>query len=257
MLIEFNKIADLCFNHKSYLKINGKPVVFLYLTRIFGGNYSKAISALKKEMAAKGYDLFLIADEVFWKVNSNSLFGNKVYSTTKPELKRIKLFDAITAYNMYETDNLNHKGYAQNSSYLNDVSRIYKQYKEIADTNGIYFVPNIIPGYNDRGTRPKEEHYVIPRKFSEQTEEGSFFEKCIEISGIPFMDEKLKMLMITSWNEWNEDTSIEPLEKTPPTNKDNSNTASFFTEGYDYEGYAFKYLEIIKEKFKSKLPSQN
>ena len=39
-------------------------------------------------------------------------------------------------------------------------------------------------------------------------------------AGRPFVDSDLKLMMITSWNEWHEDTQIEPLNIASPTNKE-------------------------------------
>jgi len=53
--------------------------------------------------------------------------------------------------------------------------------------------------------------------------------------------------MITSWNEWHEDTQIEPVVVAPATNKDNSSSGQDYTAGVEYEGYGLRYLDILKE----------
>ena len=52
--------------------------------------------------------------------------------------------------------------------------------------------------------------------------------------------------MITSWNEWNEDTAIEPVAAAPATTNDRR--GGFFTQGYPYEGYGTTYLDIVRDK---------
>jgi hypothetical protein len=41
--------------------------------------------------------------------------------------------------------------------------------------------------------------------------------------------------MVTSWDDWNEDTGVEPIPGTPTT-KDDSPSATAYTEGYLYGG---------------------
>ena len=56
------------------------------------------------------------------------------------------------------------------------------------------------------------------------------------------------MVLITSWNEWSEDTAIEPLTPSVPTAVDRSATGNGFTQGYSYAGYGTRYLEILRER---------
>ena len=63
---------------------------------------------------------------------------------------------------------------------------------------------------------------------------------------VKYADESTgRILMVTSWNEWHEDTQIEPVEKGGVTWLDGSETGEAFSEGLDYEGYGERYLEIL------------
>jgi hypothetical protein len=56
------------------------------------------------------------------------------------------------------------------------------------------------------------------------------------------------MVLVTSWNEWHEDTQIEPIKEAPPTSVDESPTSTYYTGGLSYEGYGTRYLDILREE---------
>jgi glycoprotein endo-alpha-1,2-mannosidase len=248
MIADFEKLATRCFSHPSYLRIRGRPVVVLYLTRTFSGAFAQAIAHLRSAMLARGYDLFLIGDEIFWKVSPVVRSGQIPFPLVEtPQPARFRLFDAITSYNMYENGTASQKGYTAHSTYVSDVAAKYSEYVSAA-AGRVYFVPQIIPGYNDRGVRMTENHYAIPREWSEGAGEASLFAKLFELTAFRFVDPRLNMILITSWNEWNEDTAIEPLVPSGPTRTDNSVSGNEYTQEYAYSGHGLQYLETLRNK---------
>ena len=71
----------------------------------------------------------------------------------------------------------------------------------------------------------------------------------IEEVAKPLSDPKAqRMWTITSFNEWYEDTQIEPTAgDQPATTKDDSDSGEYFTEGDFYPDYGNLYLDILKE----------
>ncbi|MEA1927852.1 MAG: glycoside hydrolase family 99-like domain-containing protein, partial [Candidatus Auribacterota bacterium] len=240
------KFSGSYFNHPGYLKIDGRPVIFLYLTRNYAGDTGGAIKRVRSALNEKGVDPFIIADEVFWMVtvDGKATFAGR---TDAPQESRIELFDAITTYNIYESQESDHQGYPAESRYLPEVKEIYQRYRESCGEDTI-FIPNIIPGYNDRPLRKRASHYVIPRQWKEGDPSGSLFSEFFDRLGLAYIDQNIPMIMITSWNEWNEDTAIEPLTPAPPTSRDYSGSGTRFTEGYSYSGFGETYLRIIRDK---------
>jgi hypothetical protein len=106
----------------------------------------------------------------------------------------------------------------------------------------------VIPGYNDRGVRRRENHFAIPRQWRAGAPEGSFLSEALDRLAFPFVDTDLGMLLVTSWNEWNEDSAIEPMKPAEPTAKDNSAGGTDYTQGFAYAGHGFVPLRTLRDK---------
>jgi len=110
-------------------------------------------------------------------------------------------------------------------------------------------VPDVLPGYNDRGVRPSLDHYVIPRRWAPGAEEGSFLAEMLRQVADRWVDPRLPMVLVTSWNEWNEDSGIEPLRDTAPTTADTATDGISRTNGFSYEGFGTRYLEVLRDHY--------
>jgi hypothetical protein len=53
---------------------------------------------------------------------------------------------------------------------------------------------------------------------------------------------------ITSFNEWREDSGIEPRVITGPTTQDTSASGNKYTPGLVYQGFGTTYVDIIREE---------
>jgi len=187
LLDDFKYIQDTYFDDPHYLKIGDRPVVFIYLTRIFTGDVGGAFSALRGALRSRGSEVYLVGDEVYWS-NAPSLGSS-----------HIQAFDAITAYNMHTSDTDIADNFSQK------VQNEFTTWKATADSLGVAFVPNTLPGFDDTNVRPEANHPPIPRSVG-------LFEQQIDIA-LSLLDPQINMFMITSWNEWHEDTSIEPAQE--------------------------------------------
>lgn len=243
-LEDMAQVADH-FDHPSYLRIDGRPVVILYLTRVLVGDVAGAIADVRALWRARGHDPLLIADEIFWNVTVDS--GPPAF-TSQPQASRVRLFDAVTAYNLYESSEGSHAGYGAESQFVADVNALYQRYVD-ATGGAVPVVPGVLPGYNDRGVRPTLDHYVIPRAWSPGAGEGTFLAEMLRQVADRWVDPRVPMVMVTSWNEWNEDTGIEPLRAAPPTAADTAGDSFIQTNGYVYEGFGTRYLEVLRDHF--------
>lgn len=243
-LEDMAQVADH-FDHPSYLRVDGRPVVFLYLTRVLVGDVAGAIADVRAMWRQRGHDPFVIADEVFWRV---TVHGGARAFTSEPQASRVRLFDAVTAYNPYESETASHAGYGADSQLVPDVNGLYQRYVDATD-GAVPIVPGVLPGYNDRGVRPTLDHYVIPRAWSAGAGEGTFLAEMLRQVADRWIDARAPMVLVTSWNEWNEDTGIEPLRAAPATAADTPGDGFIQTGGYAYEGFGTRYLEVVRDHF--------
>lgn len=214
---------DHFFSHPNYWKINGRPVVEVYLSRQMSGSY---VDALNKARA--DFNVYFIGDDFH--------FG-------PPEPDRHKNWDAITIYNSHGIKT--YDGYPQATGFVEGARQNLRNHKKAIASFPTRLMSNVIPGYNDRAVRLANDNYPIPRRVAADSGEGSTFGQMLDM-GIQEGDSLLGTA-ICSWNEWWEDTEIEPTIISPATNKDGT-TDFTYSKGYAYEGYGPKLLNMILAK---------
>ncbi len=226
LIDDFDYLARTYFGNPHYYRIDGKPVVYLYVTRIYTGDYARALANLRSTIRAQyGYDLYLVGDEM--------------EPQNTPDADHIRLFDAITGYTMYNVNQA--PGWPDDTGYLSAARQLYEEFRTAAANLGVAFIPSVLPGYNDRGVRLAAGHYVLPREVNAATGESySLFRDFLSLAR-GYVDPAANALDITSWNEWHEDTEIEP---TAPAAA--SSTPSLYTQGYAHTSHGFRLLEILR-----------
>ena len=199
------------FSNPSYLKVNDRPVIFLLIYPSWVTDEEQKLVDLMTEaksyIKSKGINPYIIG--VYSIPDGNY---NKTY------LSLTKLFDAVTVYNMPNIGGAKAPYETLLQSYIN----AYNEWETQLSKERIAYVPNILPGFNNtlsyaHGTR----EWLVVR--GDATPE-QFTKMCLEAK--KHTDSKLRMVMITAWNEYAEGSVIEPtLDK------------------------GFQYLDIIKEVF--------
>ena len=78
--------------------------------------------------------------------------------------------------------------------------------------------------------------------------EGSLFSAELDQSVLPNLDAAAgNMMMVSTFNEWHEDTQIEPSNIAPATSIDISGSNTY-SQGYAYTGYGNLYLDLLHQK---------
>jgi hypothetical protein len=226
---DFQYLADNVFSDPSYFRIDNRPVVFMYVTRAYFGNpaaQQALASARQSLLATHGYDPYVVGDEVF-----GSSFN----------ASRAQHFDAVTTYDVYAMSGMKNAPVS-----LSDVSTAASKYAAAA-ASGATVIPGVAPGYNDKITR--DGNPATGRYFTGQTinEAGSVFSALIGQAAGPNVDSSTNnLLLVNSFNEWHEDTQIEPTVVTGSSSTDDSPSGAEYTEGLSYEGYGNKYLDLLR-----------
>lgn len=181
------------FSKDNYLKIDGRPVIFIYTSRRILGdldeiNYLRMIIHKKLQV-----NPIIIGDEIWHK--DEEWIGDK---------DRLKRFDYVYPYNLYVKENESGNKRFVGKDYLNFIEPVYKRFYDLCVECGVGLIPNIMPRYNDSGVRKVAGHYPLP------SEGGKFYKEYYEMVK-KFSLGKIKMMTVTSFNEWYEDTQIEPF----------------------------------------------
>ena len=108
-------LAAHYFEHPNYQRIDGRPVLYIYLSSCFTGQFAEALQAARQVARRHGEDLFLVGDEIFWGA---------------PNPERIQQMDAITAYCMHGPTDF--EGYPKDSELLTHMSIKYNEYSQVA-----------------------------------------------------------------------------------------------------------------------------
>jgi hypothetical protein len=209
------------FSHPNYWRIKGKPVVVVYLSRLLAGDWVAALDRIRKD-----FSVYLIGDE---------------FHMGKPVPDHLKHWDAITSYSTHGRDI--DSGYPERSGYISSAKKVFSDHRRAADSLGIDFIPSVIPGYNDRGVRLSADKNIISRQVHPDSSHISTFTQSF-VMAKTVTDSELDAIAVCSWNEWMEDTGIEPSIVTGATNNDGTPNKDY-TRGYFYKGYGAGYLEAI------------
>ncbi|MFB6185681.1 MAG: glycoside hydrolase family 99-like domain-containing protein, partial [Halobacteriaceae archaeon] len=182
----FGYLDDTLFDRPNHVTVNGRPVMVIFEMGVVTGDYSSAIQEAKAVTSDPPY---IIADlEQF-------LGSGRVDKST------FEGIDAATTYSLHFEDKIRELDFPQYTSWL---TRQGKLWRLAADNWDLDFVPTVMPGYNNSKVSEASDPVVLeptPKKFSRLID-----------SQIHNLDPDLNMIFVTTWNEWYEDTSVEPRD---------------------------------------------
>jgi len=237
---DFRYLAQNVFSDPNYMRIDGRPVVVMYLSREYFKSQPgwDALANVRTVMQSEfGYDPYIIGDHFFGNIAAGA-----------------QHLDAVTAFDVY--------GQAfgsrpTNIASLNRLEDIYDFVERYAENVGVDFIPGLAPGYNDTAVRSgnaPSPRYLVDAAYGPTTQ-GSTMSEMLDRVVLPHTDPDVNdLILVNSFNEWHEDTQIEPTIIAPPTTTDDTPTGTGYTAGYQYEGYGNLYLDILREKTLPDIP---
>ena len=186
---DMNHIADVYFSNPNYFNINGRPVLWIYITRDMTGNWKNAIKEARKNMNDKGYDVYLVGDHIWWDYDYNG----------------IELFDAIGIYSPYPA------GPPDLGQFNKNVNVLYSRWYKVVLDAGKDFIPTGMFAYDDRcliaERRPKPVLIGTKEEMEEMLKIVSQYLDTVNGA------ENLNQVSLMTFNENQEGSGVEPSQE--------------------------------------------
>jgi len=182
------------FVNPSYLHVSGKPVLFIYnlpylYQNMTASKVKELFDTVREHLANMSLNVYLVGD-VGPGPSPNDINWDWLYS-----------MDAVTNY--FFAHHLASLGW-ENITYYAETC--YPEWRSEMDSKEIKFIPNAYPGFDNTEycnySNRSSESLVLPLN-------ETMFREMLD-NAMSNMDDDLKMIIITSWNEWLESTAIEP-----------------------------------------------
>jgi hypothetical protein len=196
------------FLHPNYLRIEGRAVLFIYdeIALINEKNaYSYLFDEFKKTI---NQTPFLIADTLF-RIPAKPY---NEYESYHYQFKDFQYKDGLTSWIGFYNPVPFYREYMENYDEL--LPTYLETWSNFTKEKGKYFIPSILPSFIVSGEANRLSRDI--KKF--ETRLGN----CIK-----FLDKRKPILMVDTWNDWLETTSVEPSR-----------------------GEQFTYLTILKSQLK-------
>lgn len=212
--------AENFFCSPRWQRIDGKPVIYIYEVypwigddadfRRFRTFLDDKVRQIDDPLTGEKFKgLYIVADVMFSFVEVQDRFS---------------CFDAITGYNPYRSwttaeladVELDWKPLGSDFYRCKAFKDFYTRYDQWSKKHSIPIIPSVITRYNDRGVRGATDHYAFPPVSKwpytdiDDARNATLFIDNLK-SVLPYVDARTKMININSWNEWFEDTAIEPV----------------------------------------------
>jgi hypothetical protein len=217
---DVDHFAQKYFHHPDYLTIDQRPVLYFWNTWQYKGNVAGAVKDARVAAKARGYDVYLVGDEV----------QSQTFSA-----RQAALWDANTAFTFVMAGVPLRKDVAQQAATIDAVFKQWrariKGLKVIGRDDMVNFQPGWAPQFDNRLFDPSNAIYVPAMSKDQVVAMATMARNNAE----PVGSLNQKLVWINTWNNWAEATTIEP-------------TASQGAK-YPAGNYQFDMLEIVRDVF--------
>lgn len=222
---DFDHFSQKYFDQPQYLKIDGRPVLYIWGTWNATGRYAQAFRDARQKAAQRGYDVYLVGDIIrsdhfdpklaaAYDANTNFMFFTPGSSVTSPDVGAAAV-DLNAILNRWE----------RNIAGLNVAGR----------DDAVILQPGFAPQFDNRrfvevngggGT------IYVPALNKDQV---SAMAKVVRQHAHPVGSQGWKLIWLNTWNNWAETTTFEPTAAEGPK--------------YPAGNYQSDMLEVILETF--------
>jgi len=181
-------------DHPAYLRIDGKPVVYLYQVAQNPGLTPQEFTALKKHVEVE-------AGPVYWIMDKIAHDAKAARDGDADREKRIPAdwlaIPGVDAFGFYSTFS-NYR-----ADHYDELAGKYRYLTKLAHDAGKKMLLPVHPGHDNSHFR--DDPYVMPRRDGQTLRD---YLRAATDAGADF-------IMVTSWNEWPESTVVEPSSSWP------------------------------------------
>jgi hypothetical protein len=193
---DFEYLSKNYFSHHSYLKVGGRPVVYIYDTPVFTLK-TKNVEDVLNEMRNRvkilpGYDIYIVSSEV------NRWFDPTEFKTQE----RLKLFECNSDWAAQYGGTIGVDDWFMDN-YDENVFKVYKEYSKVLIDLRKDFMPSVIPGFRD----VRKQTYTTPHIIVERNVER--FAKRLK-DALSTTHPHLRLIRFDTLNDHHENTQIEP-----------------------------------------------
>jgi hypothetical protein len=195
---EIGHMADNFFGDPKYMRIDDRPVVYLYAVTPENDGFQDAVAAAEDRA---GTDVYWIKDY-------------PQYTPPAQQESSLPAMDALSTFTPYRPIINEDERFTDMPEFVDAAEERLTTRRLAAEDMDYTFIPTVTPGYNDhldaRKTAPEGSdetgtHPVLER-------DPDIFEEYCR-TAIDYMDPDLQAIIISTWGGWLENTQVEPTEE--------------------------------------------
>jgi hypothetical protein len=217
---DFEHFAKKYFGEPTYLKIDNRPVVYLWNTWQYKGNVAGAVKAARAAVAAQGYDVFITGDEVQGQQFSSS---------------HAALWDAHTAFTFIMAGVPLKNDIGEQAKTTDAVFKQWRKkisgLKVAGRDETVNFQPGWAPQFDNRMFDPSNSIYVPANSKDQVVAMATMARDNAE----PYGQDGSQLIWLNTFNNWAETTTVEPTANDGPK--------------YPAGNYQFDLLEVVRDVF--------